>query len=512
MRTLTLPVLVLVTLTVASPAPAARPDAEAVRQAVGPAVCTVTVENGWGVTQSVTTGWLLGDGRFAVADLGALRARGAARATLTFADGAKSTADQFGMADPALGLAVLQVQSPGGRKGLPLAAEPPALGQAVLVSMAGYEWGERLEVRAGRLLPGPKIETVATRSGVTPPAGVEGFLRIEGDRLRAASGAPVTDADGRVLAVRLDVDAKGLTSVLAMPATTLRSSLLSATPELKPLTALPEPFWPVRLLRLPGEPVGLETFVKASQAMTRTLVCDRCRGKGEIDPGGWMYTRNIPCPFCLGTGIRITPENLEGLNEWALQGTRVAWAPDIDARTRAQVRKIGVEMLARLAPVGRNLRRAIGFLGNLNTVQLKGGRPQGAILYAQVTDQVEGPDGQYLVLDAYNSRTPVTVRVEDLLGHDGRGPLPGRQVPGRGTWFALAATVVSEFNTGEVRGMYVLPFEWAPYIPSMDPNEDDRDRRGPPRDDWRDRLDDWRDRRDDWRDRGGPGGFGGRGR
>ncbi|MFO8011936.1 MAG: hypothetical protein R6X20_01390, partial [Phycisphaerae bacterium] len=61
-----------------------------------------------------------------------------------------------------------------------------------------------------------------------------------------------------------------------------------------------------------------------------------------------------------------------------------------------------------------------------------------------------------------------------------RGPLPGRQVPRKGTWFALAATVVSEFNTGQVQGVYVLPFEWAPYMPEFDPERDRDDRRRPP--------------------------------
>jgi len=459
---------------------AAKPDPDAVRQSVGPAVCTVTVENAWGIPQSVSTGWLLGDGRFVVTDLGALKVRGAARATLRFDDGAKASAETFGMADPALGLAALRVDGAAPvRQGLSLAAELPALGQSALVAMAGYDWGERLGVTGGRLLAGPEIRTVASRSGMAPPEGVDRFLRVEGDRLHAASGSPVTDADGRVLAVRLDVQAKGLTAVLAMPATTLRASLLSATPELKPLSELPEAYWPVRILRLPGEPVGLEAFTKASSTIGRAMVCDRCGGEGTIKGRGWIFGRDYRCPQCLGTGLHLTPEVLEMLGQWAKQGTRVAWAPEMNLRTRSQVRKIGVEMLARLATVGRRLRQTFGLLGKLNVTRPKAGDPQGIILFAQVAEQVEGPDGRYLVLDAFNTRTPVAVLVEDLLGHDGLGPLPGRRVPRKGTWFALAATVVSGFNTGEVQGVYVLPFEWAPYIPELDPNErEDGRRRG----------------------------------
>jgi len=96
-------------------------------------------------------------------------------------------------------------------------------------------------------------------------------------------------------------------------------------------------------------------------------------------------------------------------------------------------------------------------------------------------------------------QTPAAVRVEDLLGHDGMGPLPGRRVPAENTWFALAATVVSGFNTGETQGVYVLPFEWAPYVPSSGRGEEEDGRRNWP----------------GWGgpgSRGGPGGRGGGGR
>ncbi|MFO8012605.1 MAG: trypsin-like peptidase domain-containing protein [Phycisphaerae bacterium] len=387
----------------AATAPAATTvEPEAVRRTVGPAVCTVTVENGWGIPQSVATGWLLGDGRFVVTDLGALKVRGAARASLRFDDGGTASAETFGMADPSLGLAVLKVDGEAPvRKGLALATELPALAPSSPVATAGYDWGDGLRVTAARLLPGPKIRMVASRSGVAPPEGVDRFLRIEGERLHAASGSAVTDADGRVLAVRLDVEAKGMASVLAMPATTLRASLLTAAPELKPLAALPDPYWPVRVLRLPGEPVGLDTFTKASNAIGRAMVCDRCDGEGVLKGRGWIFGRDYRCPQCLGTGIHLSPEVVEMLAEWARQGTRVAWAPEMDGRTRSGVRKIGVEMLARLAPVGRRLRRTFGPLGRLNVTRANARDPQGVLLFARVAEQVEGPDGQYLMLDAF---------------------------------------------------------------------------------------------------------------
>ncbi len=477
-------------------------DAEAIRTSAGLSVCTVTVENAWGVPQSLATGWLLGEGGFVITDLGAIRHRGAARATVGFEDGSTATAERFGMAEPGLGLAALRVEASEGRKGLALASDLSALSGSTSVTMAGYDWGDRLEVKRGRLRDGPQIQTVAVRSGVKAPAGPEQFLRVEGERLHAASGSPVLDAAGRVLAVRLDVDAKGLTSVLAVPATALRSSLLSSTPELKPLSELPEPRWPVRILRLPGEPVGLQAFVKASQTVSRAMVCQRCGGAGTVRFGAWGEHRDFPCPACVGTGWQITPEVLDMLNKWAEEGTRVAWAAEVETRSRSQVRKIGVEMVSRLAAVGRNLRRVMGPLGRVNTAQPTGEKPEGVILYARVEQKVDGPDGDYLLLDAFNMRTPAAVRVEDLLGHDGMGPLPGRRVPAKGTWFALAATVVSGFKTGETEGVYVLPFEWAPYVPAMGRGGGEDGRRGGPG---------WGGRggRDGPGGRGGPGGWGG---
>ncbi|KPJ70497.1 MAG: hypothetical protein AMS14_10570 [Planctomycetes bacterium DG_20] len=456
--------------------PATKADPKILRQKVGPAVCSVTVENAWGIPQCVSTGFLLGDGRFVVCDLGALKHRGASRAVLRFEGGATAAATQFGMADAALGLAALRTESGlSAQTGLALAPELPAFDTEGLVVTAGWRWGEELDVTSGRVMRGPKIRDVASRSHVATPEGIDAFLRVDGGRIEAASGAPVLGADGTVLAVRLDVDAKGMLVALAMPAVTLRKSLLSVQPELKPLTDLPEPLWPVDILRLPGRPTNVQEFLRASQTITTAMVCDRCKGKGQVDVGRWIFG-DMACMQCLGTGIHISADVYDMLAEWSVQGTRVAWAPRIDERTRLQVRKYGVEMLARLAKVGRNLRRAFGFLGSVNLVRPQAKMPHGIILYAQVQEQIDGPDGRYLLLRSTNTQSLAAVRVEDLLGHDGKGPLPGRQVPGPNTWFALAATVVSNFNTGEHQGIYVLPFEWTPYIPLPE----DRDRGRPP--------------------------------
>jgi len=459
-------------------AAADKAETDAPMASVGPSVCTVWVENSWGVVQAVANGWLLGEGKFAITDLGALKRPGAAKVTLRFADGASVTATQFGMADASLGLVALRLEGlAAGRKGLGLASALPSMASPVLVATVGFAWGDQLMVKKGRIARGPRITDVASRAGAQAPSGIDAFLKIEGDRLLGASGSPVTDEAGTVLAVRLDVAAKGMTSVLAMPASTLRESLLASGAQLKPLSDLPETLWPVKIVRLPGEPVRQDAFVRASQILNKALVCERCGGRGKVDASRWLFDRDYRCPVCAGTGIHLNTENLELLREWALQGTRMVWGEDVDSRTRLQVRKIGVEVMAHLAVVGRNLRRSWGLvalLARLNQVRVEPGKPQGIILYARVKDQVAGPDGQYLMLESFNTGTTMAVRVEDLLGHDGLGPLAGRQVPKKDTWFALAGAAISSFNSGEVSGTYVLPFEWAPYVSSLDRAEANR--------------------------------------
>ena len=71
-------------------------DPQGLRESAGPAVCRITVENAWGIPQAVVSGFLLGEGRFVVTDLGAVARRGAARASLLFSDGFQAEATEFG--------------------------------------------------------------------------------------------------------------------------------------------------------------------------------------------------------------------------------------------------------------------------------------------------------------------------------------------------------------------------------------------------------------------------------
>jgi len=440
-------------------------DLQFLRGSAGPAVCRITVENAWGIPQAVVSGFLLGEGRFVVTDLGAVARPGAARTSLLFLDGAEAAATEFGLADPALGLAALRVDAEEPlRRGLSLAPSLPPLDGVAPVGLIGWQWGKQLEAATGRVRRGPDIREVANRSHVETPEGIDAFLRIEGARLSAVSGSPVVDAAGTVLAVRLDVAAPGLVLTLAMPAVSLRQSLLSAEPKLKPLSDLPRPLWPVDILRLPGAPPTPAEFFRATQTVKMVITCERCKGTGKIRTGGLLNRRKVRCPACQGTGIVIRAEDFDMLAPWAEQGTRAVWVSDQDGRSRAAVRMMGAEVLKSLASVGRNFRSLFGSKG-ADLVKFPPAMPHGIVLYCRVAESVDGPDGRYLFLESVNTRTLAAVRADDLVGHDDLGPTAGRGEPKVGAWFALAGAVLSRFDTGERRGVFVLPFEWTPYRP-----------------------------------------------
>jgi hypothetical protein len=125
---------------------------------------------------------------------------------------------------------------------------------------------------------------------------------------------------------------------------------------------------------------------------------------------------------------------------------------------------MGAEVLKSLAAVGRNFQLLFGSAG-VDLVKFPPAMPHGIVLYCRVSESVDGPDGRYLFLESVNTRTLAAVRADDLVGHGNLGPTAGRSEPKVGAWFALAGAVLSRFDTGERRGVFVLPFDWTPYRP-----------------------------------------------
>jgi len=444
-------------------AQADRDDADALRSVVGHAVCTVTAENEWGVPVSVANGFLLGDGRFVVTDLAALARPGVARATIRFEGNRTVAVQQFGLADVGLGLAALRVPGRGGAgRGLPLAGRLPDLDGRTTVSIVGWEWGKDLEVATGRLWSGPSAEVVAGRARVRAPRGPGHFLRMAGGQIEAASGAPLVRSDGTVLAVHLAVKTIGMQVPLAMPAASLRQSLLSAQPKLRPLSDLPAPVWPVKVLRLPGRPLKPAGFQGARSRISRSLVCSRCRGRGNVrmEVRGELSDETVVCPRCGGEGIAVESGVFDLLTTWALEGTRAVWAPGDTEGIRHAARDAGRDMLAHLAKAGRRFRADFAKEAGRAVDQRGRSVPRGLVIYGEVREIVSGPDGRYVILDPLETPDMVAVRLDDLMGSDGRGPGGVGRPPHERAWMVLAGTVLSSFDNGRHCGVCVLPFEW----------------------------------------------------
>ncbi len=437
-------------------------DARALRRRLGPAVCTVTAENAWGIPVSVASGFVLGDGRFVLTDLGSVARPGVERAVIRFGRGRGIVAREFGLADAGLGLLALRV--PGGRtpEGLRLADRLPTLDGGTTVSIVGFEWGKDLAVASGRLWRGPPTDTVANRARIRPPRGPASFLRMAGGQVHAASGAPLVGSDGTVLAVHLAVATPGIRVPLAMPAASLRESLLSAEPRLRPLSDLPTPAWPVEALRLAGEPPAPAGFQNARRHIRRTMVCSRCEGRGAVrmEVRGELSEETVPCPRCHGEGIALESGVFDLLGTWALEGTRAVWAPGDAEGIRRGARAAGRDMLGHLAKAGRHFRAAFADKAAEVVRGLGRGAPRGLVVYGEVRAVVPGPDGRYVILDPLDTDRMVAVRADDLAGQDGRGPGGAGRLPRERSWMLLAGTVVSGFRGGRYQGVAVLPFEW----------------------------------------------------
>jgi hypothetical protein len=460
-------------------------DLAGIRKDAGPAICRVSVENAWGVPLALASGFLLGDGRFAVTDLGAVARTGVDRVSLQFQDGATIVVREFGMAEPGLGLVLLRLpEDAPKRQGLGLAkALPPVEGNAAVV-VAGWQWGRQFEVVVGRLCKGPLIKEVAALTRVDTPAGVDAFVRVEGGRLDGAAGSPVLDADGTVLAVNLEVPIRNAMATLAMPATSLRTALMAAAPQLKPLSELPKPLWPARSLRAPGGPVTDKAFAATVSKFKSSLSCQRCGGRGRVaiplggfgpgpggggaGGGGYGYgygygDYTMPCPVCFGETAVFNESAMKLIEGLAQDGTCSAYAPVMDERARAKIRASGQDVLVTLAGYGRRFQRE--FSNAAGSALDRGGLtlPAGMAVKVQVLKAQDAPDGRYFFFSFSYQRSNTTfiVRAEDLVPPAAKGAAVRRE-PAEGSWIMMAGMILARCRADGRQVLFLLPFEWMP--------------------------------------------------
>jgi len=465
-------------------------EAAALREKVMPGVCRITAQNAWGVPLAYANGFLLGQGRFVITDLGAVGRPGVAQVAFQFSDGTAGASKQFGLADPALGLAALLVEGESAaRPGLDLAADMPAIEGGLTVTLAGWRWCKDSDAVSLRLGRGPSARELAQRCGVEAPGAADVFLRVEGPRFDGAAGAPVVDRQGAVLAVRIDLAARDLVAALAVPASSFRKTLLAAQPELKAITELPKPLWPARILRIPGEPLSQQDFANTVRDLKAAMVCERCGGTGVIKGADKGLVRRLlggdkpgdgECPACHGDKIAYRPLVYTLFSTMVLEATRVAWSPVADEKTRSAVHTSAAAMLKQLGQANViTFQLPLAFAGWGDAGNLRKALPRGAILYGEVAETAEGPDGKYLLLGPYGAAPSVAVRADLLAGPAAKG-VPARKLPSAGDRIVLAGAVLGPFKAPTQQGLYVLPLDWAP-APGEMPEPDPRGKPKPKR-------------------------------
>jgi hypothetical protein len=455
----------LVALAAGQPCAAQPLDLLAIREASGPKVCLVTAENALGLPVAYASGFLLGEGRFIVTDLASLTQPGVKQATLRFRDGTTAVARQFGLADPAIGLAVIRVgKEVADKPGLTLSATSVGEGGSD-AAVIGWRWAEELDVTSGRITNGVKAAALATRLKIAAPAGDLTFLEFDGGRVDAAPGSPILDRSADVLGVLLKVP--GANRPLVVPAGVLRGALLSAELQLKPLAELPKAVWPVAVQMIPGKPPTPQEFAQAVRATRDRSRCTRCNGRGSIFVSRVTGTARVgaisqsvtqtfpePCPNCKGEGL-VFKDGLYGMFKKMIEGAvRLNASDAVDAKAKEAASNNVTELMKSLHKVGPIYRSALSAQAKADLVKTDLPYPRGALLYARVSGWVEGPDGRYTLLELEGGKEVLAARSDSFQAvGDGKSP--------NGHWINLAGLIGGPVDLGEQHPIFIRPFGWA---------------------------------------------------
>ena len=445
-------------------------DILAARNDTGPKVCLVTVNGPLGLPVAYATGFLLGEGKFVITDLASVARPGVKQVTLRFRDGSTAVGSQFGMADPAIGLVAILLDPPKtDAGGLALAPEPPADGtEAALI---GWKRAQDLDVLKGTMRKGVSSADLATLVKIEPPKEPATFLTFVGVRTDMATGAPAVDASGKAIGVFLDL--AGVDRTILVPAALLRSSLLSAGTQLKPLAALPKPVWPVDLYTLAGRAVTPAEFAQAVRNARSRSRCDGCGGKGAVTYSKLIRTERTPlgttrsvfqdvqepCKSCKGEGVVCGEGVYAVFANMAYGAAWLAAAPDVDPKAREAALTNGATMLKALAKVGPNYRNAFVAQSAVDLAR-PGDWPRGLVVYALVRENLTGPDGAYTLLAPV--RPPALLAVKSVLlepppGADGKS---GGARPAAGQWIVLGGAAEGAALIQGQKPILVRPFGW----------------------------------------------------
>jgi hypothetical protein len=461
-------------------------------------LCTVTLQNAWGIPTVVQSGYLLGDGRFLITDLGPLAQSSGVLVVVGFVDGSLAVSTQYGLASPSMGVVMLKVEEakaeappadaaaststdaatapkvpekpkadpaaaskpPVLRNGFQLAAEMPTLDYNPTVAQAGWRWADEPEILETHLAKGPSVAEFSKLLKIDPPAPPpDAFIKIDGDHLDAATGSPILDREGKVVAMTLEMTSQtGQPIVMGIPMLPLRTMLTSGAvmPEMKPLTELPKSPWPTRGLRMPGKPGVQSDLIKAVGEVTHNMICTGCNGVGRNKAGDGL------CTECQGEKRILGKKLTDSVADMVELATRTLWVPSLDDRIRSTMRTAGRDMIRSLTSVGPNFETSFAVATATDLANPGLTFPQGVMLRCEVKEHVNGPDGKYLLVAPWKSNILVAVKCDDMMLLGGKLPMTdsSHKDPADGSWIALIGAGLSGFDTGKAQGMFVLPLEW----------------------------------------------------
>jgi hypothetical protein len=448
------------------------PDVAAAREVAAGSVCRVIAENALGVPVAYASGFLLGEGRFAITDLASLARPDVKQARLQFRDGGKAVGLQFGMADPSIGLAALKVdQLPGNLSGLALSAASSAEGLGE-ITVIGHKWAqepEKPDFMIGQFSHVTSSASLATEMlKIDPPKQAFSFINFASINPEQPSGSPVVDKSGKVVGVLLRI--AGLSKPLVVPASALREALMASDRQLRPLAELPKPLWPIAVLPVPGKPATAQDFAQTLRLIRTRSVCNQCRGKGTITVRKLVETRVIngvqrsmykdeaqTCQDCKGEGVNFPDGLYAQYSRMAEAGTYLASAGGVDQKVRDTVFSGCMDLLKAVSRIGKGYRDDLAKEIKADLSKNPDGGPRGMVVFAEVRESVEGPDGQYLMLAPHGSGATLVAKADRLAAV---GEVRGTRLD-EGQGIILAGMAMGSVSIGSRRATYVQPFAWA---------------------------------------------------
>jgi hypothetical protein len=219
-----------------------------------------------------------------------------------------------------------------------------------------------------------------------------------------------------------------------------------------------------------GKPSTAQDFAQTVRTIKVRSVCSKCKGNGTVTVRKLIGSRNTgglrrntykdevqTCDKCKGEGIMFPDGLYAQFIRMAEAGTWLASAGGVEPKVRDAVFSSGLDVLRAIAKVGKSYRDDL--TQEINADLSKGGTggPHGMVVYAQVRDEVDGPDGKYVLLSPQGAGTTFAAKADHMAAV---AEVRGTRLD-EGRWVILAGLAMGPVSLGSRQATYVQPFAWA---------------------------------------------------